>query len=498
MWKNLIKILVVAVFVLYAYPVAAQSSVGDLPPVSAMEQAAPVSALSLPGSGWWTGFQVVNVGTLDTQVYATLYDASSSATYVSVTKTIAPNTNYTFSPLTDADWQPTIPSGFIGSGVVTSLSQPILAVVNEQNNLASGGIAAASYRGVTDKQTSDTLLFPLVKNDYGSTHKTTTFFIQNASGTLADITANYLIGSTTYTHVYSSVEAFKLQIVSPSDAGVPTGSLGSLTVTSSPVVPTDPIVPLAGIYNEHQTSATIATTLTATNGFKPSDADTILYVPLYKQNYNTTYSGVQIMNTSSVDSTTVTATLVPNGGGGPFITSVSIDPLQSKTLFNVAGWPNGYGAVTLESSGSVPIIAIVNETKYSTGSNGVYSAFAAKNLTHCAGAPLWKTRWNGSSSGQQSALLVQNVGDADATVHVIFTMTLGTTGTFTPPDRIVPAKSSTTYGPGAIDGGPTASGVGSVSISADQNIAVLVQETTLPGFTLRDMLNYEAFNQACP
>ena len=79
-------------------------------------------------------------------------------------------------------------------------------------------------------------------------------------------------------------------------------------------------------------------------------------------------------------------------------------------------------------------------------------------------------------------------------------MTSGGTGTFTPASRSVDSKASTLYGPGSFAGGPPAGtpAVGSVSISATQKIAVLVQETTLPGFTTRDTLNYEAFSQTCP
>ena len=495
MWKNLIRIMTVAVFVIFLYPlpVAAQSGGADLPPVSQMEQAAPISILSLPGSGWWTGFQVVNVGTDSATIDVTLYDANSSASYQSVQKTVAINASYTFSPMTDADWVTPIPSGFIGSGVVNS-TQPILAVVNEQNSLVGGGSAAASYRGVNSEQTATTLLFPLVKNDFGSSHKTTTFFIQNASDTTTTIHASFLIGSTEYTHDYTSVGGNRLQVVNPSDAGIPTGSVGSLTVTSNPVVA------LAGIYNEHQTTATVATTLSATNGFRASDADTTLYAPVYKQNFNTAYSGIQVMNTSSSSSTTVTASYVPSTGGGPYTQDLPIGPLQSATFYNVAGWPAGYGSVTLTSSGGVPIIAIVNETKSSNGTNAVYSAFADKNLTQCASAPLWKTRWSGSSTGQQTALVVQNVGGLSATVDATFTMTSGGTGTFTPASRSVDSKASTLYGPGSFAGGPPAGtpAVGSVSISATQKIAVLVQETTLPGFTTRDTLNYEAFSQTCP
>lgn len=458
------------------------------PPPSELRPAADVGMLNLPGSGWWTGFQVVNVGTTTTTVIVTLYDARSTNTYQSVPKTIAPNASYTFSPFNTADWTSPPPDGFIGSAVV-SADQPILAIVNEQNNLAGpSGIAAGSYRGFTAEQTSTRLLFPLVKHDYGSSHRTTTFFIQNASDTTADIYAIFRTRTGNYTKVYPSVGPFKLQIINPSDAGVPLGDLGSLEITST--------VKLAGIYNEHQHATSVANTLLSTRGFAPSEADTMLYVPLYKQNYNTAYSGIQVQNAGTVTATIYATYTVAYGGSGTYYYNLTAGPGQSVTFFNVPGWPgNTYGSVILSSS--QPLVAIVNETKYSTGQSGVYAAFARSQVTNCAVAPLWKTRWSGTTSGQQSAIVVQNVGITEATINITFTMTAGHVGTYTPPARTVAPGASTVYGPGPFEGGPPADkpATGSVAICATQPIAVLVQETTLPGWTPRDMLNYEAFNQ---
>ncbi len=472
----------------FAVTAGAQEGTVNPPPPADMRPAADVGMMSLPGGGWWTGFQVVNVGTSNATVVVTLYDSQSANTYQSVSKTIAPNASYTFSPLNNADWTSPVPDGFIGSAVI-SADQPILAIVNEQNNLAgAGGIAAGSYRGFTADQTNTRLLFPLVKHDYGSARRTTTFFIQNASDTDANIYATFRIGTNIYQKVYSSVGPSKLQVIKPSDAGVPTGSVGSLEITST--------VKLAGIYNEHQHTATIANTLLSTKGFAPSEADTLLYVPLYKQNYNTAYSGIQVQNAGTVAATVYATYTVSYGGSGTYYSSQTIGPGQSATFFNVSGWPAGtYGSVILSSS--QPLVAIVNETKYNTGQSGVYAAFAGSQVTNCAVAPLWKTRWSGTTSGQQSAIVVQNVGSIDATVHITFTMTAGNTGTFTPSARTVAPGASTVYGPGSFPGGPPADrpATGSVVICATQPIAVLVQETTLPGWTPRDMLNYEAFNQ---
>jgi len=444
----------------------------------------------LPGGGWWTGIQIVNTGGTAsvTGVWLTLYDKNSTNTYESIKKPIGLNQSVNFSPLDDTDWVTPPPNGFIGSAVATS-DVDIKAIANIQNNAGgTAGIAGAAYNGLDAvKNAAQKLLFPLVKNNYGSSHHTTTFFVQNTEAATGIIDVTYRIGATntTYTHQYTGVEANKLVVINPSDASVPAGSLGSLEISAN--------VKIVGIYNEHEDSATLASVLLATGGFTTTQADTTLYAPLYKQNFNTAYSGLQVMNTSAT-AATVKATFRPVGGGSFTSTSKLLGQFESDTFFDVAGWPAGFGSVVLESL--QPIIAIANETKYSTGQSGVYSAFAKSSLTTHVIAPLWKTRWSGTGTGQQTAVAVQNVGAGDAKVNTTFTMTLGGTGVFTPSEQILTQYQSTFYGPGPISGGPPSEtpALGSVDITANQNIAVLVQETTLPEWTPKDMLNYEGFN----
>jgi hypothetical protein len=438
----------------------------------------------LPGAGWWTGIQIVNTDAVATgSVMVTLYDKNSAATYDSVSKSIGPNQSANFSPFTAADWVVQPPSGFVGSAVASS-EVPIKAIVSIQNNSGTTGTAGATYNGLD--QSTRTLLFPLVKNVYGGSQRSTTFYVQNTDIAAGTIDVTYRIGATTYTHQYAGVEPNKMVVINPADAGVPPTSLGSLEVNST--------VNIVGIYNEHQASASLANVLLATEGFSNTAADIKLYAPLFKQNYNTAYSGLQVMNTSATPAT-ITATFRPVGGGSyPYTTPNALGQYESFTFFNVPGWPAGYGSVVLESA--QPIIAIVNETKYSTGQSGVYSAFANSSLTNHVSAPLWKTRWSGTGSGQQTAIVVQNAGTGDAAVTTTFTMTAGGIGVFTPADRTLTQYESTTYGPGSFAGGPPTGtpALGSVDITATQNIAVLVQESTLPGWTPRDTLNYEGFN----
>jgi hypothetical protein len=456
-----------------------------LPPIAPMKAPAGIGVMNLPGGGWWTGMQVVNVGTGTASVQVTLYDMNSSTTFQSVAKNLAANAAYTFSPLTDADWAVPIPTGFVGSAVVSS-DQPILAIVSEANNLAVGGTAAASYDGFTADETATRLMFPLVKLNSGSSQRTTTFFVQNTTSTAANVYATFRVGASTYTSMYPSVGAYKLQTINPADAGFPAGSVGSLEITST--------VQLAGIYNEHQNSATIASVLAATKGFAPTAADTKLFVPMYKQNYNTSYTGLQVQNAGSSATTIYLTYTVTYGGSGSYYTNASINPGASQTFFNVSGWPTGtYGGVAV--SAAQPLVAIANETKYSTGQSAVYAAFANSKAQNCAIAPLWKTRWSGASTGQQSALIVQNVGSVDATAYVTFTMTAGGVGTFAATPQPIQAGKTYVFGPGAIAGGPPSgtAAVGSAKVCSSQPLAVLVQESTLPGWATRDMLNYEAF-----
>ncbi len=81
----------------------------------------------IPGSGWWTGETIQNVGSGTATIVVTAYDKNGSLTYTA-SQTI---TSGSAIDLTPSNF-PGMPSGFIGSAVISS-DQPVKVAVNVTN-----------------------------------------------------------------------------------------------------------------------------------------------------------------------------------------------------------------------------------------------------------------------------------------------------------------------------------------------------------------------------
>ena len=458
----------------------------------------------LPGTGWWTGEAVQNVGVATATIMVTAYTAADATSFAS-SQTVASFAAVTFMPTSFAS----MPPGFIGSAVVSS-DQPIKAIVNVTNNKSgdlgvTGGKAAAQYQGTESAGTS--LYFPLVKNSRFT--KTTAFYIQNAGTVAASVTAVFKMDTGTpgvYTKTIASVDPNKMVLISPSDAGVPivngTGgrdNIGGLTVSSAQ--------PLAGTVLEYIQGEPIATLLSGTRGFTAADFDTKVYAPVVKNNRFNKFTGIQVQNVSSgpVDITinyvgtvagclsayTETATGVAAGASKTFV--------QSGTPV-AGGFPvNCSGTATIVATGN--IVAIVNEgnlvvSAANPAAGTTYSAMPSKSTTMKVSAPLFKDQRYGYSTG----LAIQNVGSASASVVATFAC-----GTFTAvslPQTIAIGGGKTFLKPSAMTGTFTsanpfsASGVAcGVQITSDQPIVAIANEAADVAGT-RDANNYEGFNLA--
>ena len=149
---------------------------------------------ALPGSGWWSGEQIQNVGESTANITLTAYDSSSALTY-QIVDTINSGYSKTYLP-----WDFTgMPAGFQGSAVVSSNSD-IRAIVNITNKYNAGqGVgdpstpspAAGQYVGFNIPDT--TIFFPLVKNNHLG--RTTSFAIQNAGEGATTATATFYVPS---------------------------------------------------------------------------------------------------------------------------------------------------------------------------------------------------------------------------------------------------------------------------------------------------------------
>jgi hypothetical protein len=469
-----------------------------------------------PGGGWWSGEQVQNVSEEEATVVVTAYDSASTATYAA-DATLAAGASTTFLPASFDD-PSEMPDGFQGSAIVTA-DQPIKAIVNVTNRQAgdygiSGGLAAGQYQGVDAGAT--TINFPLAKNNHYS--KYTTFYIQNAGSAAATATATFVMGGTSYPYTTPSIGPGQMVVVTPGDASAPSGNnvgLGSLTVTSSQ--------PLAGVVLEHGTEDP-ATIVQATRGFVPDDAGVEAYAPIIKNAYYNRFTGLQVQNVSgaAVDVTvTYAATCINSANSGTYTeTTTGLADGASYTFVHLtstgSNLPEGcLASATVGATGDV--VAIVNESYLpafltanpSRSQESVtYSANSA--ATAKVSAPLFKE----DSYNKGTGLQVQNVGTVAATnVVLVFS---GAAGTFTSVAQEIGPGGSLTFvdvrnkaasfwdgtamtptALGCTASGCAANGVFGVTVTSDQPIVAIANESTYP-FTAprisQDKNNYEGFN----
>lgn len=485
----------------------------------------------LPGSGWWSGEQIQNVGSDVAQIDITAYGATAADVFSVPSDTINKGESKTYIPTNF----PNMPAGFQGSAVVSS-NQDIRAIVNVTNRFVTvngtalgdpntPSYASGEYQGTNQPDTH--INFPLTKNDhYG---KTTTFYIQNAGSSAATATAVFVFPSGTYTFTTPSIDPSHMAVVSPnlaknsSGQAPPSGNgvVGSLTVSSAQ--------PLAGTVLEHETSAQDPVVLQATRAFSAADYDKTLFAPINKNSYYGRFTGLQVQNVSSgpvsidvkyVAKAEAATGSNPNGcPGGTFQDHASGVAAGASHTFPSSVLPAGcFAAATITASDNV--VAIVNEeftSNFLTANPGrapedtAYQAAALKNATTVISLPLYKEDAYSNGTG----ISVQNVGSTQAT-NVVLTFK-SPAGTFTSkPQTIAPGAAlivldernnpgfwaGTAMTAAGLGCQPTTTGCGQngtmgVIVTSDQPVVAIANEATYP-FTNPlihgDEGNYEGFN----
>jgi hypothetical protein len=455
-----------------------------------------------PGGGFYTGQTLQNIGTATANVVVTAYDSASVATF-SKSYTVAAGASISFNSGDITG----LPTGFQGSAVVSS-DQPLKAIVNVTNRQngsygIAGGTAAAQYRGVDSANTGTTLSFPLAKATFGI--KNSAFYIQNAGSASATFAATFLMGTSltdpapvSYPYTSGSLAPGQMAVIVASDAGVPAGRIGSLTVTSAQ--------PMAGTVLEYETSTSPAKILQGTIGFTPSDYDTRILFPVVKKQLSGRSTGLQVQN---VTAGSVNVTMVYYGASGPCAGQVYTEPVRtlatkaSTTYLDSALLPSGCLASGV-ATGTGNIAGVVNESfQPCTGTcvqrATIYSAFPANSATTKLVAPVYKEDFGSKRTG----LSVQNVGNTTATATVVFQV--GTT-TYTYNNVSIPANGSfllldmsnavaypSANWSGGLAGTLPNSSLAAVTVTANQPIIGLANEAPT-GALVQDNINYESFN----
>lgn len=467
----------------------------------------------LPGTGWWTGQQIMNIGTADATISSTAYAKDGTATYVAnADSLVKPGASVTFLP----DQFSGMTSGFIGSAVVSS-DQAIKAIVNLSNRQignygVAGGAAFGQYQGMDGTAAATTLRFPLAKKDWAQ--KTNTFFIQNAGTAPAKFTIAYVCKDiagavTNFSETTAAdVAVGRMAVMGPANvATMPAARLCAATVTSTQA--------MAGVAVEHWTTESPATLVQALRAFTPNDYAPVVYAPLFKQKFppsatqNRT-TGAQIMNVGAaavdIKATFYGAMLAGEAcpAGQTYTeTKPGIAPGDSANFLNPAGLPNGcLASAKFEAVGGGAIVGVINESYLSPiAPKGVqaataYNLAAGPSATQKVVFPLFKEKFAGKTTGLQ----VQNVGGAEATLTVVFKA--GTSTWTLAAVKVKPGASanflqvSTT---GTWVGTPMPAGTNAgATITADQNILGYASESPYPSCYATpgcfDKSNYEGFN----
>jgi len=474
-----------------------------------------IGAQDLPGSGWWVSFNVQNVGSDQGTLAVNAYPGmgTTGLTEHSASYTIDQDSALTYHPgfgedlsKNRIDFTTPLESGFIGSVVVSS-DQPIVAIAEVGNNSSgsvgiSGGYAKAMYQGIAGDVTDSTINFPVVKNHFAG--QTTLFYVQ-AAGTDTSATITYKMNDGGVYSQTLSIDANKMVLFDPSNAGVPSSSCGSNSTTSpcfGGATVTTPGENIAGVAVEYKEGVSPAVIALATRGFIPSEAGAEIYVPVFKYDFAGASAGLQVQNTSTTSSADICANYkvyntqagaTSNIGDEYRYCFTSVGPGQTKTFrYSVAGSLGGMSSHTAASvvvTGTQPIVAVINEA--GTTGKAAYAAFSSG--TAKVGAPLYKEEFGGMTTG----LVIQNIGTTTTTVTVTFN---NTSGSYSLDGKELGAGESWSVykvNRAIYSGSKPAKGTKNAVVvtSSSEDIVAVAQEADIKSSNgVVDLRNYEAFN----
>ncbi len=469
---------------------------------------------ALPGAGWWTFYQVQNVGTTDGNLMMVAYDSASSTTYDSDQFTFSPGQALAYHPGLPPTYPSgdrigfttDLPSGFEGS-VALSSSVPVVAIANLGNNPSgsvgvTGGTASAFYQGVGSDFTDTVLSFPTLKhNFYG---QTTTFYVQ-AAGADADVTITYTVGTDTYSQT-ESIGANQMVMFDPAGAGVPANVLGAATVEST-------TGNIAGVVVEHPHTGAPAKFALSTRGLTANDTDTVLAAPTIKNAFYGGTTGFSVQNTGSNDAMVEITLTVTNATDpsliGDVFTDTEVIPAGGSTVFNptrgnLGGMPAGtFASAVVESLDDAtydpqPLAGTVNETN--AMGKAVYTAFAQSSATTDIGVPLVKEMF----SNNTTSVAVVNVGSAPTIIYASYTDQNGILREFHTVDPVAPGAAVNFFkvysNPGGKFTGLADFSVllgtkNSVTFSGTEPIVAIAQESDQKSSDgIIDVKNYEGFS----
>jgi hypothetical protein len=401
----------------------------------------------------------------------------------------------------------TYPS-FNGSVVVSS-DQPVAAIANTLGNPSTLEFAAATG-GFSAGATSVSL--PLIMcGNYGFD---TWFNIQNAGAADATVTINYVPGVAGSAASDSATIGVGRAVTFDQAAGSSTAScthasqnLGDRFVGSATITSDQPVVATV-----MQLNASTFPVLMGYNGF--TGGATSVSAPLVMANNAGFYTGIQVQNTGSAE-TTVTVAYAANtvgttkpaddvfalgAGASATLIQAGAPPANGSTVNDYSTLGRYVGAATI--SANQPLVAIVNQTHPGAGLphalGTAYEGFAADGATAKVSVPLVMAYNPNASVNFYTGIQVQNVDTAavDVTItfgpnsasggtpgDITFSLQPGASATYIQQATDLAGNDWTTIGPY----------VGSAAITANGKIVAIVNEASF-AFAGDQFYTFDAFN----
>lgn len=418
----------------------------------------PTAALAGPPPDTWvTGIQVQNLDlTTAANVRIDFYAADGSGTAIhTLTTTIdAGKSKSWYVPSAI----PELPSGFIGSAVVSANVQVAAILTTAHQGVGTEGDPrrVGASAGVLSPATKVYAPY-LRKNYYGYN---TYMAIQNASNVAASVQVNYKAGGTG-ADIPAAAQTFTLAaytthiLYQNDNASLPNGFYGAAVISGTQQLAVV-INNYGGLARGYQDSQ-----FESYNGLVSTGA-TKLYLPKLTVNYYDYQSGFSVQNVG-----TANATMTANYTFGTSTytkTSPSIPPGATWQVYLAAttqsGLPTGLtGAGSATITSDQPVVGLVTEVQPNVGFSVVSGAIPDGSGTTVVVFPKFDRRYYDFNSGIQ----IQNVGTAATRVRLVWSQA-GRADVIVETPAIDPGKSWQIYGPNVP--GLTDNFVGSVVATA--------------------------------
>lgn len=492
---------------------------------------------ALPGTGWQTSYQVMNIGSTDGIFSMQAFPLTGDATAA------IPSANFTFSPYEALSYSPgkattypagpdinfssPLPAGFQGS-VVVAANVPVASAVTLANTGVTGGTSRSRYAAISAANLAKEILFPVVKHNY--TGQTTTFYIQ-AAGESASVTMTYSMNNgSTYTQT-QTIDANKTFIFDPQSAGVPStscGNDGNISPCFGAAKAVSTTGNIAGVIVESPHATSPAPFVLSTRGLTAADLGSKLYAPGVKNAYIGANAGLTVMNTAASGNALVNYTLTVNNvqAGSPaavagvvpgqtFTGQVEVAPGKSFIIgpytTNMGGMPAGtYASIVVESiaDGSHEVKQLagtVNEAKNASIVGGkakaVYFSFNPANATGNLACPVVKENVYNQTGG----MTVVNLGNSPATLKFDYVVYGSTTYTFWTSQPVQPGAGVSTNSVSLNPGGrftndgswafsELAGKTFSVRVYSDSSTPIVALSQEADKSFTNDIRNYECIN----